>query len=133
MTFHLEPLRLHAGGLRCRVVGPFQGIPAIDTRDVLVAQNGNSREVGDHLLEQFELFPCLLRVKAGDPCDISTWSLKCRGEPNGDRIYHADEYDGNICADLPACMSSESPERDDDVDIETDQLGGELRIRSRFP
>ena len=51
---------------------------------------------GRHLLEQFELFPCLLRVEACDPCDISTWPLQCLGESDSDRIDHTDEYDRNL-------------------------------------
>src|SRR5262245_24570770 len=132
-TFHLEPLRLHACSYRCRVVGLLQGIPAVDTRDILVAQNRNTREVGDDLLKQFELFPRLLRVKAGDPRDTSTWPLKCRGKPDGDRIDRADEHDRNGWAGLPCRLSTNSPERDDDLHFETYQFGGEFRDSIQIP
>src|SRR5262249_32626654 len=65
--------------------------------------------------------------------DTSTWPLKCRGKPNGNWIDRADEHDGNRWAGLPCCMSTNSPERDDDVDFETDQFGGEFRNSIQVP
>src|ERR1700730_8318527 len=128
-AFNFEYLRPQPKHTCRRIICPFYRTPVgIRGRvgDVWITQDRHACELREQLMEQFELFPGLLRVVAGYPRCISTWLLHRGDDPDGNWIDdHRKDY-RNFRGCFLSCPSPYDAERHNDVYVKTSQFDGKI-------
>src|SRR5262249_44257162 len=93
-----------------------------------VREDGHMADLGDGLLEQLQLFGDDFQTgAAGHPCDVPARAREARDEPGANRITNGNHDDGDRLGGVPGCRHSLRPLRYDEVHLEPDQLGRQVR------
>src|SRR5438552_4529857 len=93
--------------------------------NVLICQQSHPLEPRQHLLEEFELLPGLLRVKGGETRDVAAWPLQTRDQARLNGIDHYRHDDGNRGSRTLRSPNHHRTDSDDDVHPETNQFGSQ--------
>jgi hypothetical protein len=93
-----------------------------------VREDGHTVDIGDGLLEQFQLFGDDFQAgAAGHPCDVPARPREARDEPGANGIANTNHDDRDRLGGILGCRHSLRPRRYDDVHLEPDQLGRKIR------
>ena len=96
-------------------------------------EGSDARDRGNRFLEQLQTLGNQLRAEEGQPCDVSTLARKARHEPVSDRIAHSLRDNGDHGGRLLGGAGRGRIRRDDEVDLETGQLGRQTRQSLDLP
>src|SRR4029453_7917658 len=97
--------------------GPSLGIP----------EYGNTGELGNNLLEQLQPLSSQLRDDACQPCDVATGPRQALDEPSSNGVSRRRHNDRDGRGSLLGSQGIRIKGCDDNVWLETDEIGGEIR------
>ncbi len=92
-----------------------------------VSEHRYAREFGINLLEEFEPFASQLWVHLRQPGDVGTGRRKALDEASKNSVTCGCHDDGDRRRSILGCQSVGSYGSDDDVNLEADEIGGEVR------
>ena len=91
-----------------------------------VGQSGDAARRRQHVADQLDALASQFGGYAGDPGDVSARPRKARDQPRADRITRVGHHDGDFVRRLLCRLGGGREPSHDDIDLETDQLGGQF-------
>ncbi len=95
-------------------------------------QDGDAGEPRNDLLQKLQLFSAYLRGKGGQPSNVPSRSRKAGDKPVSNRVVIKRHDNGNPRSDFLNRARGRRTARDDDVNLETRPIGGDLIAALRF-
>src|SRR5207253_552568 len=92
-----------------------------------IGENGDAARRRQHVADELDAFAGQFRGDARNSGDVAARPRKAGDEPGADWISRVRHDDGDFVRGLLCRLSGGGEPGDDDVDLETDQLGGQLR------
>ncbi|HZD29814.1 MAG TPA: hypothetical protein VE251_14125 [Xanthobacteraceae bacterium] len=91
-----------------------------------IGETGDAARRRQHVADELDAFAGEFRADARNSGDVAARPRKAGDESRGDRISRVRHDDGDFVRGLLCRLSGGREPRDDDVDLETDQLGGQF-------
>ncbi len=99
----------------------------------LINELGETRNPRHDLQEEFQPFPAQIGVLCRQPRDVATRATEARDEPAAHRIRQLCHDDGDRAGRLLGRQARWRTRRNEDIDLEPDQLGGKTLDLVWFP
>ena len=92
-----------------------------------IPEHSHAGELGNHFLEQLQPFSSQLRAHLGQPRDVAAGPRQALNQPTRNRVTRSRHNDRDSPGSFLGSQSIGSNGSDDDVNLETDEIGCEVR------
>ncbi len=92
-----------------------------------IPEHRHTRELGNHFPEQIQPFSSQLRTHLGQPCNVAAGPRQALNQPTGNRVIVTRHNDRDCPGSFFGSQRSGTSGSDDDINLETDEIGCEVR------